>query len=173
VKFGYSIVEDDECVWSDGNIGGFCCEMFSGGLEIGNLVNTMQHSTDVGFGLERLLQVVESKSRIDETSLFDQSLRPILRDHVRFLTICYENKIEPGNKKRNYVVRRLLRKCLRIDSGLSGFIFDDWISSEKQLLEERLKLGRRLIRKHRDKDDQWWWESCGLLPEEVKELKEK
>jgi alanyl-tRNA synthetase len=47
---GYRVVPDEECVWSDGVISGHCCELYVGGLEIGNLVNPLGHSTDVGFG---------------------------------------------------------------------------------------------------------------------------
>lgn len=170
-SLGYKIVDDEDCVWSDGNIGGYCCEMFSQGLEIGNLVNTLEHSTDVGFGLERILQIVESKNRVDETSLFDTSLDPVLRDHVRTLKVCYENGIPPGNKRREYVVRRILRGCLRIEPELSGFCFDDWIKTEKELLTERLTTGHKMLRKHRDKGYEWWWDTCGLLPEEVDQLR--
>jgi hypothetical protein len=67
---GYCVVPDGECHWSDGTIGGHCCELYVGGLEIGNLVNPLGHSTDVGFGWERLLQVVEGRRRADQTSLF-------------------------------------------------------------------------------------------------------
>jgi alanyl-tRNA synthetase len=51
-KMGYPTIEDVDCVWSDGTIGGYCSEMYRGNLEIGNLVNTLGHSTDVGFGWE-------------------------------------------------------------------------------------------------------------------------
>lgn len=95
---GFNIVDDPECIWSDGEIGGFCCEMYSHGLEIGNLVNPLNHSTDVGFGLERMLQIMEGKSRVDESTLFDQRLDPVTRDHYRTLMLMKENGIKPGAK---------------------------------------------------------------------------
>lgn len=70
LKRGYTIVDDPDCQWSDGNIGGFCCEMYSRGVEIGNLVNTLGNSTDVGFGWERLHMICEGVERVDQTSLF-------------------------------------------------------------------------------------------------------
>uniref|UniRef100_UPI0039C3A3FF hypothetical protein n=1 Tax=Pseudomonas aeruginosa TaxID=287 RepID=UPI0039C3A3FF len=84
-SLGYEVVDDLDCQWSDGEIGGYCSEVYWRGIEIGNLVNTLGTMTDVGFGFERLMMAIEGKSRVDETSLFDQSLNPILRDHVRAL----------------------------------------------------------------------------------------
>ena len=52
-QLGHDVVDDPGCEWSDGHIGGYCCEIYSRGVEIGNLVNPLGHSTDVGFGLER------------------------------------------------------------------------------------------------------------------------
>jgi alanyl-tRNA synthetase len=171
-KLNYDIIKDEECVWSDGEIGGYCCEMFCGELEVGNLVNTLGHSSDVGFGLERILQIMEGKSRVDETSLFDVNLNPILRDHVRCLKQLYKNNVKPGNTKENYTTRKLIRRSLRINPDLSGFIFDEWLEQEKEMLKDRFKIGKKLIKKHSDKNDDWWWETTGLLPEEVQDLRE-
>ena len=32
---------DNECLWSDGNIGGYCTEFYKNDIEIGNIVNTL------------------------------------------------------------------------------------------------------------------------------------
>jgi len=166
---GYQIVEDPSCVWSDGNIGGYCCEMYVGDLEIGNLVNTLEHSTDVGFGFERLVQVVENKSRVDETSLFDIGLHPIVRDHSRTLELLWNEKIGPGNKGRNYICRRLIRRLIKYNN--NNFCFNDWIEQEKIFLENRLKIGRRMYKRYKDKPLEWWWSTYGILPEEMDLLK--
>jgi alanyl-tRNA synthetase len=168
-KYEYEIVEDSSCEWSDGNIGGYCCEMYVGELEIGNLVNTMIHSTDVGFGLERLVQVIENKNRVDETSLFDINLHPIVRDHSRTIELFWDNKIIPGNKGREYICRRLVRRLIRYSN--DKFIFNDWIESEKELLEKRLKIGRRVYKKYKDRSPEFWWSTYGILPEEMELLK--
>lgn len=161
---GYNIVDDPECVWSDGDIGGNCCEVYFGDLEIGNLVNPLGHSTDVGFGYERMIQVCESKHRVDETSIFDQSLHPIVRDHVRSLSIMMDSGIVPGNKGRNYVCRRLLRRMMRLGSVPQ---FKEWMDEENVLLQKRLTTGRKLWKKNKDKPLEWWWDTCGILPEEL------
>ncbi len=162
---GYNVIEDDSCSWSDGNISGECCELFCGNLEIGNLVNPLGNSTDVGFGWERLHQIVEGKHRVDETSLF-QGGHPIVSDHCRTLQVLYENGIEPGNKGRNYVCRRLIRRILPLLSGQST-VFDEWIEQESLLRERCLKTGRRKWRKYSDKPPEWWWETFGILPDEM------
>lgn len=163
----YTVVPDESCIWSDGKIGGHCCEVYVGELEIGNLVNPLGHSTDVGFGWERLIQVIEGQHRVDETSLFDQRFPPILRDHCRTISVLRDNHVEPGNKGRNYVCRRLLRTMLRRMRGDEHFEFDDWLKNEQELRDESLRRGRRLWRKHRNKPISFWWETFGILPEEI------
>jgi alanyl-tRNA synthetase len=170
-KRGYTVVPDEECVWSDGRIGGHCCEVFVGNLEIGNLVNPLGHSTDVGFGWERLVQVIERKDRVDESSLFDQKHHPVVRDHCRTISSLRENGIEPGNKGRNYVCRRLLRRMLRHLTGGESFEFDEWLRQELELREKSLRQGRRLWRRHSEKPVKFWWETFGILPEEVELLR--
>ena len=167
---GYQIVLDPSCQWSDGEIGGHCCEVFCGDLEIGNLVNPEGRSTDVGFGWERIHQVVEQKNRIDLTSLFPTRGHPIILDHSRTIAVMRENGIEPGNKGRNYVCRKLIRRMLPLLTGEERFEFDDWIRQELELRERNVLQGRRYWRRNRNKPAQFWWETFGILPEEIKLL---
>jgi alanyl-tRNA synthetase len=164
---GYRVVPDDECVWSDGRIGGHCCEVYVGDVEVGNLVNTLGHSTDVGFGWERLLQVVEGKQRVEQTSLFRQNCHPVVADHERTLDVLRQNGVRPGNKGREYVCRRLLRRLLRHRSGEEHFPFQDWVEEEVRLQARRLRGGRRAWRRNQDRPPSWWWETFGILPEEI------
>ena len=166
---GYVIQDDSECVWSDGNIGGYCCEVYSHGLEIGNIVNTLGHSTDVGFGWERLIQISEGVSRIDQTSLFSNS-HPIIADHSRTIELFWRHGITPGNKGRNYVCRRLIRRMLPYLT-TERFIFHEWIESEIEQMKKRMSDAKRLWKRHRDKTPEWWWTTCGILPEELNSLK--
>jgi hypothetical protein len=59
---------------------------------------------------------------------------------------------------------------LRLVSGKELFDFDDWLSQERHLREQSLKRGRRLWRKHKDKPPSFWWETFGVLPEEIELL---
>lgn len=169
-KHGFETVNDESCQWSDGQIGGYCCEVYSRGIEIGNLVNTLGHSTDVGFGWERLFLIVEEKERIDQTSLFTNH-HPIVNDHKRTLDILWENKVKPGIRGRNYVCRRLIRRIIPLLDGSENLVFKEWIELEKELKEKRLKEAKRIYRRHKDKSPDWWWETLGILPEEIIELK--
>jgi alanyl-tRNA synthetase len=166
---GYHVVPDESCQWSDGRIGGHCCELFCGELEIGNLVNPLEHSVDVGFGWERLHQVVERVERVDQTSLFDLGLHPIVSDHLRSLEVLRENGIEPGNRGRGYVCRRLLRRLLRLNCDHSPL--NDWLQSERDLRERSLRQGRRMWRRYSQRPAEFWWETFGILPEEVDMLR--
>lgn len=167
-KLQYNIIYDNECLWSDGNIGGYCSEVYCNNLEIGNLVNTLEHSTDVGFGLERIIQVVESKERVDETCLFDLSKEPIVRDYIRTLNCFWDNKIEPGNKGRNYICRKLIRRILNYK--IENVKFQEWIDMEIKMRNKRLSIGRKMSKKYLLMSDQWWWDTFGISSEERKML---
>jgi alanyl-tRNA synthetase len=158
-QLGHDVVDDPGCEWS---------EIYSRGVEIGNLVNPLGHSTDVGFGLERLVAVLENKTRVDETFLFDQRLDPITRDHVRTLDLFHRNGVKPGGKGRGFICRRLLRKVL--DSVFDSPPWVEWIEAERKVRHQSLQRGRRLWKRHKDKSPTWWWETCGLTEEDLKLL---
>lgn len=165
-KRGYRTVDDSGCVWSDGDISGECCEVFYKGLELGNLVNPAGHSTDVGFGWERLHQVFEKQDRIDQTSLFIDH-HPIVKDHSRALEVLHRNDIPPGNKGRSYVCRRLIRRMLPFLRGDEVFSFNEWIEQEKSRREKSIEIGKRKWKKYSNKSPEWWWDTFGILPEEL------
>lgn len=168
---GYSVFLDNSCTWSDGDISGECCELFCGQLEIGNLVNPLGNSTDVGFGLERIYQVIERCERVEQTSLFDNELPPRVSDHVRTLKLLRLNGVEPGNRGREYVCRRLIRRVLPELQSLpsDGRIEElaDWIDQEQTLRDRSIREGRRVWRKFKDRPSSFWWQTFGILPEEL------
>jgi len=167
-KYGYNTIPDESCVWSMNPTDdpSYCSEMFCDDLEVGNLVNTNGNSVDVGFGLERIFMMYENKNRIDETSLFDTSLSPVVRDHVRTISLMKENDIHPGNKGREYVCRRLVRNVIR-ENVLSYDGIEDILEKEKISFDKRIREGRKSWKKYQDKDNTFWWESFGILPEEM------
>jgi alanyl-tRNA synthetase len=168
-NLGYKTVDDPECVWSDGDIGGYCCEIYVGGLEVGNLVNPLGHSTDVGYGWERLHMVVENQQRIDLTSLFDQNCHPVVADHSRTIRLLRQNDIVPGAKGREYICRRLLRRMLPLVES-EHFDFQDWLDEERLRRDKQLIQAKRCFRRHRHQSESWWWDTFGILPEEMKFL---
>lgn len=169
-RHGYRVEPDDQCCWSDGEIGGFCCEVFVEDLELGNLVQPLEHSTDVGFGWERLVQVLERQNCVYQSSLFEQSIHPVLSDHQRTLSVLLENGVTPGSRGRSYVCRRLLRRMLKYLNGSETFEFDDLLDHERELRRKSLQHGQRYWRRHKDKPLEFWWETFGILPEEVERL---
>lgn len=173
-KLGYKIELLEDNTWSDGNIGGYCCEVFVDDLEIGNLVHTLGHSVDVGFGLERLIQIVENKSRVDESSLFRTDLHPIVRDHIRILEVLYKNNIVPGSKGRNYICKLFLRKLLDFEIN-ETFIFSGWLENERVMRQKRFVECRRALRKQKNKEKplKWWLETYGIDENELNLLKKE
>lgn len=169
---GYTLKPDSSCSWSDGNIGGNCCELFVKDLEIGNLVNPLEHSTDVGFGLERLLQVIEGKTRVDETELFRQDLNPIVADHYRTLQSFRLNGIKPGFSGRDYICRRMVRRILQFPDLISKLPdFSDWLLQEQRLQEQKYSNAKRFWKRNRFKENQFWITTYGLTMEEVQQLR--
>jgi alanyl-tRNA synthetase len=168
----FAVRYDPSCFWTDGNVGGFCSELFTpNGVEVGNLVNPLGHSVDVGFGFERILQVMEGKSRVDQTELFNPLLDPISRDHFRTLAVFKDQGIAPGNKGRNYVCRRLVRRFIRMNPNTVDCPFSDWMQSERVRMEQSIRDARRFWRKNRDHDgtlpDGFYWDTFGIMPEEM------
>lgn len=94
-----------------------------------------------------------------------------MSDHVRALEVLWNNKISPGGKGRNYVCQRLLRRIIPFLDGTEKFMFDEWLEQQKQKRIITLNRAQKMLRRHKDKSPQWWWESCGLLPEELEMLK--
>lgn len=164
-SLGQKVITQEDCVWSDGDIGGYCTEMFRNGLEIGNLVNTLEHSTDVGFGLERMLMLLENKDRVDDTSIFSAHEENfVIRDHVRTINLFWLNNVFPGNKGRNYISRTLIRRCL-FEADLDKFKqyqFYEWMCGEKKLQDNKLNTARSNLRRHKNKPFDFWKETFGL-----------
>ena len=164
---GYSTcLADEDCVWSDGEIGGYCCEVFISHLEIGNLVNPNGNSCDIGFGLERLVQVLEDKS-INETSLFDTSLSPLARDYKRTLTLLRNQNIYPGAKGVNSVCKKLIRNLIKNNETIEGF--EDWIESETNLLNKKFDFINKNITKWETKPKEYWFETHGISQEDLED----
>jgi len=172
---GRRVELDPACVWSDGDIGGHCCEVFCGPIEIGTIVNPVPDMADVGFGWERLHQVVEGRSTVFETSLFAQGCSQVVSDHLRALERLVENGILPGNRGREYVCRKLARRLLREWRGTPqvGPELRAVLDHESERRERVLRLGRRLVAnpRWRPMPPEWWWDTHGILPEELRELR--
>lgn len=99
--YNFHVVDDPECVWSDGDIGGHCCEVFY--------------------------------------------------------------------KGREYICRRLLRRMMQYTDGVGTGVCD-WIMDERELLRKRLVTAKRAWKKNQDKPPEWWWDTFGIMAEEILHL---
>ena len=78
---------------------------------------------DTGMGLERLAMVVQKKSTIFDTDLFEPIFKILLRemnvktkriftDHLRGIAFLIADGVRPSNKETGYVLRRLIRRLI-------------------------------------------------------------
>ena len=78
---------------------------------------------DTGMGMERLAMVVQKKSSMFETDLFeplikllpdttDKRVQRIMADHARSTAFLISDGVIPSNKEQGYVLRRLMRRMI-------------------------------------------------------------
>ncbi|CAG7579676.1 MAG: Alanine--tRNA ligase [uncultured marine phage] len=157
-NYEVEIREDEECIWSDGEIGGYCTEFYIDDVEIGNIVNPLGDCIDVGFGLERLESFVNKvKEKTKEEILIETCDKMIFSGYF------------PSNKKQGYVLKKLLRELYRLGS--------DWDNEYYQKEKERQ---RKVIKryhdikdrpKYKDKSKEWWFDTMGVDIDFVNSLK--
>ena len=94
-------------------------------LDHETLVPLEHPNVDTGMGLERVAMIVQGKSAIYDTDLFegwkrglvdlwglrDETLR-IVCDHLRSSIVVIADGVRPSNVQRGYVLRRLVRRSL-------------------------------------------------------------
>ena len=98
-------------------------------LPDGDLVPLKQTNVDTGMGLDRILAVLNGQKSVFDTDLFkplweviglaqsvltNQEIKKarIILDHVRASVFMAADGVEPSNKDRGYVLRRLLRRSM-------------------------------------------------------------
>ncbi len=95
----------------------------------GSLVPLAKQNVDTGMGLDRVIAVLNGHKSVYDTELFtgmfeiigrDQSIMTgdeqrearIIVDHVRASVFIAGDGVEPSNKERGYILRRLLRRSM-------------------------------------------------------------
>ena len=91
-----------------------------------------QKNVDTGMGVERTVAVLQNKKSVYDTETFkpivekikeitclekpnekqERSVK-IIADHIRASTFILAEDIEPSNKDRGYILRRIIRRCIR------------------------------------------------------------
>lgn len=93
----------------------------------GKYILLKQQNVDTGMGLERTAAILQGKSSVYETDLFQSILKKIqslsksqdarseriIADHLRAATFMFAERIQPSNNEQGYVLRRLIRRALR------------------------------------------------------------
>ncbi|MBI4948275.1 alanine--tRNA ligase [Candidatus Berkelbacteria bacterium] len=110
----------------------------AGSTEAGEYVALTQQGLDTGSGLERLAATLQGKKSVWEIEPFatwvhytDPTMprqSRIIIDHLRAIIFIVSAGILPGNKGREYILRRLIRKAVFLVDQLSvSFAWDDAI----------------------------------------------
>lgn len=148
-KYNIEIKTDLECLWSDGSIGGYCTEFYKNNIEIGNIVNTLGTCIDIGFGLERLLQVsnsLKSKTRLE--ILEDTSL------------ILIDSGINIGHYKEEFILKKIIIECVISGSLITHEYYNT--VRKNQVYNYRRYLRNKDRRKFSDKGDEFWLNTFGV-----------
>lgn len=145
---------DNECIWSDGEMGGYCTEFYHDNVEIGNIVNTMDKFIDVGFGFSRINDIINGKNELTKNDILSDAINKII-----------EAGFKPGPQKQGYVLRRLLRQLYK--SG--GSIEHPFFTKEVERQEKAKVRYERLKIKHRDKPKEWWFDTHGIDLDEMED----
>ena len=143
---------DSECIWSDGEMGGYCTEFYHDDVEIGNIVNTMDKFIDVGFGFSRINDIINGKNELTKNDILIDAINKII-----------EAGFKPGPQKQGYVLRRLLRQLYKGGGSIEHPFFTKEVERQEKakVRYERLKI------KHRDKPKEWWFDTHGIDLDEM------
>jgi alanyl-tRNA synthetase len=93
--------------------------------EDGSLVPLAHPAIDTGMGLERISYILQGKSNLFETDLFEPLIgfvrqnattattlsERIIADHIRAAVFVIGDRVLPSNEGRGYVLRRLIRRA--------------------------------------------------------------
>jgi alanyl-tRNA synthetase len=108
-----------------GPIEGTSGEAVKRALAGGSLVPLARPAIDTGMGLERIAYILQGKTNVFETDLFEPIIKRIrglsekqsafseriVADHVRAACFVIFDGVSPSNEGRGYVLRRLIRRA--------------------------------------------------------------
>lgn len=142
--------EDNECIWSDGNVSGYCTEFYKNDIEIGNIVNTLGRSIDIGFGLERLLQIINQNSNnVSKLDVLEDAYFQLIKDGV-----------EIGNKKQGHLLKKII-----IESVLLGSLIQDnnYNNIRNNIIKNyKTYSSKKKLHKFKYKDSGFWLDTFGI-----------
>lgn len=148
-SYNVEIRQDDSCKWSDGNIGGYCTEFYKDNIEIGNIVNPLGTCIDVGFGLERLLQVSGGQEYLSKLNILENTCLDLINSGIIL-----------GNNKQSYILKKLITECILLGSEIKHPFFNQ--IKDRQLINYENYLKNKDKNKYRDKDSLFWLDTFGV-----------
>ena len=121
-----------------------------------------QKNVDTGFGLERAAAILQNKSSVYETDLFDNIIKKIkslskeqdeksvriIADHLRASCFILSELIKPSNAEQGYILRRLLRRSMRCARILE--IKENFIPEILEIIIEDYKNDYSLLEKNKE-----------------------
>lgn len=146
IGYNIEIRYDEGCVWSDGEIGGYCTEFYKDGIEIGNIVNPLGTCIDVGFGLDRIVMVLNNEIKSKEDTLKETIIKII------------DSGFKPTYNKQGSILRKLLRICYLEGIVIDHPFYEDEIKRQQKIIDKY----NRLKDKHKDKSKEWWFSTFGI-----------
>lgn len=147
--YNFKIKKDNDCLWTDGNIGGYSTEFYINEVEIGNIVNTLGTCIDVGFGLERLLLVSDSLKPLKKLEVLEKTCMELI-----------DNGISVGDFKESYILKKLIVLSIKEGSKIKHPLFKDQI--EKMIGNYKNYLRTKKKPKFKDKDSFYWKNTFGI-----------
>jgi alanyl-tRNA synthetase len=140
---------DTGCLWSDGNIGGYCTEFYYNDIEIGNIVNPLGTCIDVGFGLERLLNLKYGQKILTKDDILKETIEQLIQEGV-----------VPGNSKQGYILRKLLVMFVFTQGVLEHDYYWDIYKGQIKLYKNYLEMKGK--KRYQDKTREWWKDTIGI-----------
>ena len=174
----------------------------------GSYVALKTPCVDTGMGVERTITMLQGKKTVYETELFVDIIRSIedisgkqcrdedsntrsfriISDHVKTATMILgdENAIRPSNLGQGYILRRLIRRCVRhgltlgIDSNFLAQVAESVIqtyenvytelASRREFIQSELNLEETQFRKTLDKGNREFYRTLVDLNKNKKRL---
>lgn len=143
------IKEDTECVWNDGNIGGYCTEFYHNNVEIGNIVNTLDTCIDVGFGGERILNLKNLLPVSTKEQILLETINSLLIDNVVL-----------SNNQHGYILKKLITLLVYEKGYLDHPYYHKIYEQQKEKWQFYLQNYQKS--KFFCKDKNWWLDTHGI-----------
>lgn len=148
-NYDIEIKADDECVWTDGDISGYCTEFYKDNIEIGNIVNTLGKSIDIGFGLERLIQITNSDLKFSKLNILEDTYYQLIKDNFII-----------GNKNQGHLLKKIVIESILLGSKIND---DIYIKIRNNIIRSyKIYTSKKKLNKFSNKTSDFWLDTFGI-----------